>query len=283
MLARFWSGTVAHDPNDQRGAAFRAAETPRAADGRKAAGGDEQSHSEAITRSKLAVAHAVCDRVVQSGMIVGLGTGSTAIHAVRRIGERLAAGEISNVVGVATSFESTIEAQRLGIPLCTLNDPAARDGIDLAIDGADEVEVATGYLIKGGGGALTREKLVEYSSRRLYVVVDESKLSNRLGTLFRIPVEVIPDALAAARRDLRKLGLEPELRMAVQKAGPVVTDNGNLILDCRVPTLPIDPPVMERAINAIPGVLDNGIFAGVETEVWVGRADGSVERVERQP
>jgi ribose 5-phosphate isomerase A len=216
-------------------------------------------------------------------MVVGLGTGSTAIHAVRRIGERLAAGEISNVVGVATSFESTIEAQRLGIPLCTLNDPAARDGLDLAIDGADEVEVATGYLIKGGGGALTREKLVEYSSRCLYVVVDESKLSERLGTLFRIPVEVIPDALAAARRDLGKLGLEPELRMAVQKAGPVVTDNGNLILDCHVSSLPIDPPLMERAINAIPGVLENGIFTGVETEVWVGRADGSVERVERQP
>jgi ribose 5-phosphate isomerase A len=155
---------------------------------------------------KRLVAETVTDQVVRSGMKIGLGTGSTAIHAVRRVGALLAEGRISDILAVPTSFEGTIEAQRLGIPLRTLNDPDIDGRLDLVIDGADEVDTRTGFLIKGGGGALTIEKLVEYNADMLYVVVDESKLSARLGTLFPVPVEVIPAALRTVSRALEALG-----------------------------------------------------------------------------
>ncbi|MEX2441998.1 MAG: ribose-5-phosphate isomerase RpiA [Alkalispirochaeta sp.] len=231
------------------------------------------------TEIKRAVAEAVTDRVVKSDMKVGLGTGSTAIHAVRRTGTLLANGTLSNILAVATSFESTIEAQRLGIPLRTLNDPEIEGTLDVTIDGADEVDTRTGFLIKGGGGALTQEKLVEYNSGTLYVVVDESKLSRQLGTLFPVPVEVIPAALASAQRTIRKLGAWPELRMAQRKAGPVVTDNGNLILDVHFDGADFDAAALEREFNSIPGVLDSGLFTRAHTEIWVGRGDGTVEQV----
>ena len=232
------------------------------------------------TEVKRLVAETVVDRVVRSGMKVGLGTGSTAIHAVRRIGAGIAEGRLTDILAVATSFESTIEAQRLGIPLRTLNDPDIDGHLDLVIDGADEVDTRTGFLIKGGGGALTLEKLVEYNAGRLYVVVDESKLSRRLGSGFPVPVEVIPAALRAAARALEALGGRPELRMAQRKAGPVVTDNGNLILDVHLGDADVDAHYLETAINSIPGVLENGIFSRADTEIWVGRADGTVEEVE---
>ncbi|MCG8480686.1 MAG: ribose-5-phosphate isomerase RpiA [Spirochaetales bacterium] len=228
---------------------------------------------------KRAVAEHVCNRVLTSGMKVVLGTGSTAIHAVRRIGARLAAGEISDIVAVATSFESSIEAQRLGIPLRTLNDTEIDGALDVAIDGADEVDTRTGFLIKGGGGALTLEKLAEYNAGRLYVVVDESKLSRRLGSVYPVPVEVIPGALVPATRALAALETRPVLRMAAKKAGPVVTDNGNLILDIHFDGRGFDAAVLETEINRIPGVLENGIFSRARIEIWVGRSDGTVEQV----
>ncbi|MFO8043665.1 MAG: ribose-5-phosphate isomerase RpiA [Alkalispirochaeta sp.] len=231
------------------------------------------------TEIKRAVAEAVTDRVVASGMKVGLGTGSTAIHAVRRIGALLSEGAISDILAVATSFESTIEAQRLGIPLRTLNDPEIGGTLDVAIDGADEVDTRTGYLIKGGGGALTLEKLVEYNTRMLYVVVDESKLSQQLGSLYPVPVEVIPEALVSARQAIAELGGRPELRMAQRKAGPVVTDNGNLILDVHFDGAECDAARLEGEYNSIPGVLDSGLFTRAHTEIWVGRKNGTVEQV----
>jgi ribose 5-phosphate isomerase A len=228
---------------------------------------------------KRLVAETVTDRVVRSGMKIGLGTGSTAIHAVRRVGALLAEGRIGDILAVPTSFEGTIEAQRLGIPLRSLNDPDIDGHLDLVIDGADEVDTRTGYLIKGGGGALTIEKLVEYNADMLYVVVDESKLSSRLGTLFPVPVEVIPAALRTVSRALEALGGKPELRMAQRKAGPVVTDNGNLIVDVSFGGREFDVGRMEREINELPGVLENGLFSRAHTEIWVGRADGTVEMV----
>lgn len=228
---------------------------------------------------KRRVAETVTDRVVRSGMKIGLGTGSTAIHAVRRVGALLGEGRISDILAVATSFEGTIEAQRLGIPLRSLNDPDIDGRLDLVIDGADEVDTRTGYLIKGGGGALTIEKLVEYNADILYVVVDESKLSTRLGTLFPVPVEVIPAALRTVTRDLEGLGGTPELRMAQRKAGPVVTDNGNFIIDLAFDGREFDVTRLEAEINHLPGVLENGLFSRARTEIWVGRADGSVELV----
>lgn len=228
---------------------------------------------------KRLVAETVTDQVVRSGMKIGLGTGSTAIHAVRRVGALLAEGRISDILAVPTSFEGTIEAQRLGIPLRTLNDPDIDGRLDLVIDGADEVDTRTGFLIKGGGGALTIEKLVEYNADMLYVVVDESKLSARLGTLFPVPVEVIPAALRTVSRALEALGGKPELRMAQRKAGPVVTDNGNLIIDLAFDGRAFDVVRLEREINELPGVLENGLFSRARTEIWVGRADGTVEMI----
>lgn len=228
---------------------------------------------------KREVAHTVVDRVVKSGMRIGLGTGSTAIHAVRRVGELLTAGTISDILAVPTSFESRLEAERLGIPLRTLNDADIGNRLDLSIDGADEVDTRTGHLIKGGGAAQTLEKLVEYNSARLYVVVDDSKLSTCLGSLFRIPVEVIPAALQPVRRRLEVLLGPAELRMARRKAGPVITDNGNLILDVASGGGEFDAVTLEREINAIPGVLENGLFTAVPVEVWAGYGDGRVEQI----
>jgi ribose 5-phosphate isomerase A len=228
---------------------------------------------------KRAVAEHVTTRVVHSGMKIGLGTGSTAIHAVRRIGEMLASGAVERVLAVATSFQSMTEAYRLGIPLRPLNDPEIDGRLHLSIDGADEIDTRSGRLIKGGGAALTIEKLVEYNSEKLYIVADEAKLSDRIGSRFDIPVEIIPGALITAQRALEHLIGPARLRMADRKAGPVVTDNGNLILDVSVGDSDIDPVEMERAINAIPGVLENGLFTRAETEVWIGRSNGAVDRV----
>lgn len=223
----------------------------------------------------------VVDEHVRSGMKIGLGTGSTAIHAVRRVGHHLSEGTLTDVVAVSTSFETTIEAQRLGIPLRTMNDPEIAEGLDLAIDGADEVDTRDLSLIKGGGGALTREKLVEYRAKVLFVVVDDSKISDRLGTLFPIPVEVIPDALVPVQQSLRGMGGNPVLRMAQRKAGPVVTDNGNLILDLHFENPTFDPADLEVRINQIPGVLENGIFTRVSRRVLVGAADGAITELHR--
>lgn len=228
---------------------------------------------------KRILGEGIVDQHVRSGMKIGLGTGSTAIHAVRRVGELLKSGALTNIVAVPTSFETTIEAQRLGIHLRTMNDPEIAEGLDLAIDGADEVDERDLSLIKGGGGALTREKIVEYRGKVLFVIVDESKLSQRLGTRFPIPVECIPDALAPVVRDLAALGGRPVLRMAQKKAGPVVTDNGNFIIDLHFDAPSFDPVSLETELNRIPGVLENGIFTGVTRRVFVGTGDGGIREI----
>ncbi|MGL5806216.1 MAG: ribose-5-phosphate isomerase RpiA, partial [Xenococcaceae cyanobacterium] len=175
---------------------------------------------------KQEVGKAAADRV-KSNSIVGLGTGSTTAFAIQYIGERLAKGEISNVVGIPTSFQAEVLAKKYGIPLTTLD---AVDRIDIAIDGADEVD-PNKNLIKGGGAAHTREKVVDALAEIFIVVVDGGKLVDKLGSTFLLPVEVIPMAVAPVTRALEKLGGKAELRMGVKKAGPVVTDQGNLVID----------------------------------------------------
>ena len=224
---------------------------------------------------KQAVGRAAVDRYVVDGMRLGLGTGSTAIWAVRRTAERFAAGGLPRLRVVTTSLQSDLEARALGLPVVTLNDAGMEDGLDLTIDGADEVD-ARGRLIKGGGGALLMEKVVAYASKRLVIVVDRGKLSDRLGTLFPVPVEVVPGALAPVRRAIQALGAEVELRMAVRKAGPVVTDLGNLLLDARF-QVPFDPVAMEAALDAIPGVLGNGLFTRRSARGARGRARSGIE------
>jgi ribose 5-phosphate isomerase A len=217
--------------------------------------------------------------MVHSGMIVGLGTGSTAVHVIERIGERLRSGELTSIVGVPTSFQSSALARDHGVPIAALDHI---DHIDLAIDGADEVAPDLS-LIKGGGAAHTREKIVDALADQFVVVVDESKLVDRLGSRCPVPVEVLPMALAAVTRALERLGARPELRMAARKAGPVVSDQGNLILDAHFDSI-ADPLELERTLNNIPGVLDNGLFVGIADLVLIGvESDGTtaIRRMER--
>lgn len=202
---------------------------------------------------------------VKSGSIVGLGTGSTTAFAIQFIGERLAAGEIKDVVGIPTSFQASVLAKQHGIPLTTL-DEAPR--IDIAIDGADEVDPQQN-LIKGGGAAHTREKVVDGLAARFVVVVDSSKLVDKLGSTFALPVEVLPMAVTPVTRALEALGGKPELRMGVNKDGPVITDQGNMVLDVTMAGID-DPAELEKTINNIPGVLENGLFVGVADEVLIG-------------
>ncbi len=202
---------------------------------------------------------------VQSGTVIGLGTGSTTAFAIQFIGERLAAGDLTDVKGVPTSFQASVLAKKHGIPLTTLDEA---DTIHLAIDGADEVDPQFN-LIKGGGAAHTREKIIDGLAEKFIVVVDSSKLVDKLGSTFALPVEVLPLAIAPVTRALTALGGVVELRMGVKKDGPVITDQGNMVLDVKFDTIP-DPAALEKTINNIPGVLENGLFVGLTSEVLVG-------------
>ncbi len=226
---------------------------------------------DAVKQMKQAVAKAAADRV-QSGMVVGLGTGSTTAFVIEFLGDRLRNGELSDIRGVPTSFQASVLAKQYGIPLVTLDDVTK---IDVAIDGADEVDPAKN-LIKGGGAAHTREKIVDSLADQFLVVVDSSKLVERLGSTFPVPVEVLPLALSPVSRALTALGGKPELRMGVKKDGPVITDQGNFVLDVTFAEI-ADAAALEKTINNIPGVLENGLFVNVADVVLVG------ELVEGQP
>jgi len=224
---------------------------------------------------KEAAGRAAVDDLVKSGMKLGLGTGSTAIHAVRRVGELLAQGTLRDICAFATSLQTEIECEKLGIPFYTLNSRELSSGLDLAIDGADEVDPRS-FVIKGGGGALLIEKIAAYASSLFAVIVDESKLTERLGQGFPVPVEVVPEARIQAARALDKLGANVSLREALRKAGPVITEHGNLILDIRFGS-PIEPSIMETELNQIPGVVENGFFTRNPPVVYIARSNGSIE------
>jgi len=203
--------------------------------------------------------------LVTDGDVVGLGTGSTAAYAIRALGRAVDAG--LDVRGVATSYASRDLAREVGIPLVDLD---AVERIDVAIDGADQVSDDLA-LIKGGGAAHAREKVVDAAAARFVVVADPSKETPTLDR--SVPVEVLPDARATVRRAIRDLDGEPTLRAAERKDGPVVTDNGNLVLDCDFGVLP-DPGSLATALATIPGVVAHGLFVEVADEVHVGHADG---------
>ena len=213
---------------------------------------------------KQQVGKAAADRV-QSGSIVGLGTGSTTAFAIEFLGKRLQSDEIKDIKGIPTSFQASVLAKQYGIPLTTLDEV---DRIDVAIDGADEVDPQKN-LIKGGGAAHTREKIVDALAEQFIVVVDSSKLVDRLGSTFLLPVEVLPMAMTPVMRAIEQLGGKPELRMGVKKAGPVVTDEGNLVVDVKFDRIE-KPAELEKTLNNIPGVLENGLFVGVADVVLVG-------------
>jgi ribose 5-phosphate isomerase A len=206
--------------------------------------------------------------LVQSGMVVGLGTGSTAIFATRRIGALLRSGALRNIVGFPTSVATADEARALGIPLLGEDLPRA---IDLTIDGADEVDPALN-LIKGGGGALLREKIAAEASRREVIVVDESKLSPVLGTRWAVPVEVVPFGWRAHQRYLESLGARVVVRTAAAGV-PFRTDQGNLVLDCAFGPIAEPAPLADR-LRRRAGVVEHGLFLGLATDLFVAGTDG---------
>ncbi len=206
-------------------------------------------------------------RMVRDGMVLGLGTGSTVQHFLSELSRRID-DEGLRILGVPTSTATLGLAKSLGIPLTSLDE---HQKLDMDVDGADQVDPDLN-LIKGGGGAHVREKIVAKASDRVVIIVDESKLVERLGTGFPVPVEVVPFGLAPARRELSELGAIPRLRTTGGKAR-FRTDNGNLILDCDFG--PIDDPAhLESRIKAVCGVVDSGIFAGLTDTVIVGTETG---------
>ena len=205
---------------------------------------------------------------VESGMVVGLGHGSTAIFAVRRIAELVKTGQLRRVLGVPCSLQVEDEARGLGIPLTTLDDHPV---VDLTVDGADEVDPELN-VIKGGGGALLREKIVAQASRREMVVVDGSKLSPALGTKWAVPVEVIPFGWRSQAIYLESLGAEAILRRGSTGA-PFLTDQGNLILDCRFGPIS-NPAQLAARLDGRTGIVGHGMFLGLVTDVIVADDQG---------
>jgi ribose 5-phosphate isomerase A len=205
---------------------------------------------------------------VEPGMVVGLGSGSTAIFAVRRIAWLLQQGGLHDIIGVPTSLQVEQEARALSIPLSTLN---AHPVIDLTIDGADEVAPNLN-LIKGGGGALLREKIIAQASHREIIVVDESKLSPVLGTHWPVPVEVVPFGWPTQVAFLESLGARPALRLDDEDT-PYETDQGNLILDAHFGPMP-DPAQVAAQLDRRAGIVAHGLFLGLATEVIVAGKEG---------
>jgi ribose 5-phosphate isomerase A len=225
------------------------------------------SHSESpIDDAKRAAARAALDELPASG-IIGLGTGSTTRFFIDAVGEAVAAGR--HYTGVPTSEASRAQAVKLGIPLLSDDGPWQ---IDVCVDGADEVDDRLD-LIKGGGGAQTREKIVNFSAAKNIIIVDDSKLSTRLGEKWHVPVEVLPFAHLATKAHLGKHG-DPVLRLAKDGSGNVVrTDAGNFIYDVRCGLIP-EPGTLDRAMRSIPGVVETGLFVGRADIVLVASSTG---------
>jgi ribose 5-phosphate isomerase A len=218
-------------------------------------------------------AAAAAAALVEPGMLVGLGTGSTASHAIRLLGQRCRAGLL--FTGVPTSVASEELAKSFGIPL--LPAPADRE-IDLTIDGADEISEADLTLIKGMGGALLREKIVAVASRQLVIIADETKLAPRLSGRVPVPVEVVAFGWESTKTRLLALGCKPVLKRDAQ-GEPFRTDGGNLIFNCQFDALP-DPMALETALSMIVGVVETGLFIGLATTALVAGRSG-VRRIDR--
>ncbi len=206
--------------------------------------------------------------MVRHGDVVGLGTGSTAVFMIEELGRRVRDEDL-RIQGIPTSFDTSVQARKNAIPTVTPDDV---DRVDISVDGADEVDPDMN-LIKGRGAAHLREKIVDGMADRFIVIVDESKLVDRLGSKCPVPLEVLPMAVRPVLRAVEALGGEPVLRMAAHKDGPVITDQGNMVVDARFDGID-DPVGMESTLNNIPGILENGLFVGLATEVLIGSISG---------
>lgn len=216
---------------------------------------------------KKAAAEAAA-KLVEDGMVVGLGSGSTAAFFVSALARRISEERL-RVVGIPTSEQTAQQARSLKIPLATF---AEQSEIDLTVDGADEIQPGTLFLIKGHGGALLREKIVASSSKRMAVVADETKIVERLGSHVSVPVEIVPFGWEATQRKLRDLGANPSLRLGDDKK-PYVTDGGHYIMNCAFGPLP-NPKDSADHLDHIVGVVEHGLFLGLATEARIGARDG---------
>jgi len=228
------------------------------------------SPAERTRQKRAAAARAV--EFVEPGMVLGLGTGSTAELALEALAARVAEG--LRITAIPTSERTAALARRAGIALTSF---AEHRRLDLTIDGADEVARTTLDLIKGLGGALLREKIVAAASARMIVIVDQSKLVDRLGARSPLPVEIVPFGWEIVIDRLAALGATPSLRLA--DGAPFITDGGNYIADCVFPAI-VDPAALERQLSAITGIIESGLFVGLAGTVIVGRQSG-VEILER--
>ncbi len=209
--------------------------------------------------------------LIENGMIVGLGTGSTARHAVNAIGQRMKDEGLS-IIGVPTSSRTADQARSLGITLATLEE---QPHLDMAIDGADEIELGTRNLIKGAGGALLQEKLVEISAKRLIIIADETKKVSKLGTRFAIPVEVVRFGWKGTQGRLEALGCEPVLRLG-DDGKPYITDEQHFLLDCQFGQID-DAAALADKIKGIVGVIEHGLFIGMAERAIVATSAGVEE------
>ncbi|KPV64936.1 MAG: Ribose-5-phosphate isomerase A [Candidatus Bathyarchaeota archaeon BA1] len=211
---------------------------------------------------------------VRDGFFIGLGSGDTAAYAIQEVGRRIKR-EGLRVAGVPTSYQAMLLAVDCGIPITTLDE---HPELNLTIDGADQIDKELN-LIKGMGGALTRERIVACASRQLIIVADETKLVERLGTNHPVPVEVLPFALSTVMSGVLKMGGNPHLRRGRGKVGPVITDNGNLILDVEFGPIN-DPRELHMRLKSIPGVIETGLFIEMAHLIYVGKPT-TVQRLER--
>ncbi|MFQ5998114.1 MAG: ribose 5-phosphate isomerase A [Candidatus Bathyarchaeia archaeon] len=215
-------------------------------------------------------------KLVKNGDVVGLGTGSTAAHVISAIARRIHREKLS-ILGVPTSYQTQLFAAKQKIPMTSLEENSV---LDIAIDGADQIDKSLN-LIKGGGAALTREKIVGSCARRYVIVADETKLNTKLGLNQSVPVEVLPFGFAPTLKKLAKFSRFAKVRQAERKAGPVVTDNGNLIVDTYFGTIS-KPLELDLKIKRIPGVIESGIFPSMANLALIGLKNASVKRLARR-
>ena len=206
---------------------------------------------------------------VKDGQILGLGTGSTTHYFIEKVGMRVKEEEL-DLMGIPTSYQSFLLAKQWNIPVTTLDEHE----IDLAVDGADEIDPNLN-LIKGGGAAHTLEKIVDYSAKELIIIADESKIVEKLGA-FPLPLEIISESTRTVFEALKDMGAVPEIRMGQLKDGPVITDHGNFIVDASFGEIE-NPIHLEKDLDAIPGVVENGLFTEMVDKAIIGTKDGVIE------
>jgi ribose 5-phosphate isomerase A len=208
-------------------------------------------------------------KLVKDGFIVGLGSGSTAAYAIERIGDRIKL-EKMHVLGVPTSYQALMLAIKHGIPITTLDEHPT---LDLTIDGADQIDEQLN-LIKGMGGALAREKIVAFASKKLVIIADESKKVKVLGeNNHPVPIEVLPLAASVLMRKIKEIAGKPTIREGIKKVGPVITDNGNVILDVAFGLI-TKPAELERKLKKLTGVVETGLFVQMANIVYLGKGSG---------